>query len=62
MAVDVRAPFERNERVCASCPNGEPATSVIDGVPQCNRCAGLRIMSDCPEVLGWLLAEKLRRG
>jgi len=62
MSADVRYPMEKNEKVCASCPGGEPATSVINGIPQCNRCAGLRILSESPEVLGWLLAEKLKHG
>jgi hypothetical protein len=31
---------------------------VIDGIPQRARCAGLRIISDYSEAIGWLLAEK----
>jgi hypothetical protein len=42
-------------------PISERATSVIDGVPRCHRRGGFRIMGDCPEVLGSLLAENSSR-
>jgi hypothetical protein len=60
MAVEVHYPIGTEERQCANCL--QPATSVINGVPQCNEHAGRRIIDEFPEILGDLLALKLRTG
>jgi hypothetical protein len=60
MAVDVRYPMLSEERQCANCT--QPATSVINSVPQCDEHAGRRIIDEFPEILGALLAYKLRTG
>jgi len=54
MAVEVHYPIGTEERQCANCL--QPATSVINGVPQCNEHAGRRIIDEFPEILGDLLA------
>jgi hypothetical protein len=60
MAVDVHYPMLNDERQCANCT--QPATSVINNVPQCDEHAGRRIIDEFPEILGALLAQKLLRG
>ncbi|MGA2535405.1 MAG: hypothetical protein ABSF53_05280 [Terracidiphilus sp.] len=60
MAVDVHYPIRKDERQCANCTLA--ATSVIHGVPQCDEHAGRRIIDEFPEILGALLARKLRTG
>ncbi len=60
MRVDVHYPMHPNERQCANC--SQPATSVINSVPQCDEHAGRRIIDEFPEILGSLLGEKLRTG
>ena len=60
MPVDVHYPLRKEERQCANC--GQPATSVINNVPQCNEHAGRRIIDEFPEILGDLLAQKLKTG
>jgi hypothetical protein len=58
--VSVRYLIRADERQCANC--SEPATSVINDVPQCNEHAGRRIIDEFPEILGDLLAQKLKTG
>jgi len=58
MAVDVHFPMDPKERICGNC--SLPATSVINDIPQCNECAGRRIIQEFPEILGNLLALALR--
>lgn len=60
MTVSVRFPLGANERQCDNCT--QPATSVINDIPQCNEHAGRRIIEEFPEILGDLLAQKLRHG
>jgi hypothetical protein len=60
MQVDVRYPIQSHERQCDNCT--QPATSVINNVPQCDEHAGRRIIEEFPEILGSLLGEKLRTG
>jgi hypothetical protein len=59
MAIDLRVPSGENESKCQDCSH--PATSVINGIPQCDEHAGKRILADFPEVFGMLLARSLRR-
>jgi hypothetical protein len=60
MSVKVRYPMRAEERQCANCTL--PATSVINDIPQCNEHAGRRIIDEFPEILGDLLAQKLKTG
>lgn len=60
MTPDVRYPIAVHERVCANCSS--LATSVINDIPQCNLHAGHRMIEEFPEILGDLLAQKLRTG
>jgi hypothetical protein len=60
MSVEVHYPLVKEEKTCGNC--SQPATSVINGNPQCNACAGRRIIDEFPEILGDLLAQKLRQG
>ena len=60
MAIEFRLP-RVDEPHCASCLHPEPATSVIDGLPQCDQCAGARLVGE-PEKLGALLVLILRQG
>lgn len=60
MAVEVHYPIRTDERQCANCT--QQATSVINGVPQSDEHAGRRIIDEFPEILGALLAQKLRTG
>ena len=59
MPVDVHYPLRKEERQCANC--GQPATSVINNVPHYEH-AGRRIIDEFPEILGDLLAQKLKTG
>jgi len=59
MTVDLHIPNGANEQVCANCT--QPATSVINGIPQCDEHAGTRIIQEFPEILGKMLAKSLRR-
>jgi hypothetical protein len=52
-------PASPNESTYKDCKR--PATLVIDGTPQCNKCAGERIINDYPEILGALLADRIIR-
>jgi hypothetical protein len=59
MAIQVHSP-NGGKNFCESCGDGTTqATSVINGVSQCNRCAGQRIIGEYPEILGAILADKL---
>jgi hypothetical protein len=60
MPVGVHYLLRKEEGQCANCR--QPATSVINNVPQCNEHAGLQIINEFPEVLGDLLAQKLKTG
>jgi hypothetical protein len=60
MPVSVRYPLRPEERRCANCT--QPATSVINEIPQCNEHAGRRIIEEFPEILGDMLALFLQRG
>jgi hypothetical protein len=60
MPVDVRYPLRTEDRWCANC--SQPASSVINNIPQCNEHAGLRIIQEFPEILGALLAQTLKTG
>lgn len=59
MAITLRLP-RADEAHCGSCSYPQPATSVIDGLPQCDQCAGLRLVAE-PEKLGAFLAQILRQ-
>jgi hypothetical protein len=59
-SVTVRYPIRAEEQQCASCT--QAATSVINDMPHCNEHAGRRIIDEFPEILGDLLAQKLRNG
>ena len=59
MAIELRLP-RADEPHCGSCSFPKPATSVIDGLPQCDQCAGARLVGE-PEKLGALLALVLRK-
>jgi hypothetical protein len=60
MAIELRLP-RADEQHCGSCSYPRPATSVIDGLPQCDQCSGARLVAE-PEKLGALLALILRQG
>jgi len=54
MAIEFRLP-RADEPLCESCAYPKPATSVIDGLPQCDQCAGEQLAAD-REKLGAFLA------
>jgi hypothetical protein len=59
MAIQVHNQFG-GKNFCESCGNGTTqATSVINGVSLCNRCAGQRIIEEFPEILGAMFAKNL---
>lgn len=60
MTIEFRLP-RADEPHCVSCSHPVPATSVIGGLPQCDQCAGARLVGE-PEKLGALLALFLREG
>ena len=53
-------PTNQNEQTCQVC--GREATSVLNGIAECNEHAGMRLLSgENPEIIGAMVVDYLRR-
>ena len=58
--VEAHIPNHPTEKTCQMCSRA--ATSVINGMPECDEHTGMRLLAgENPEILGILVADYLRR-
>ena len=57
--VRVTQAISASSETCATCANS--ATMVINGKAQCDRCAGMHILAEHPEIIGALVGDRLRQ-